>query len=789
MRGKSMHFMGKIKENKLFAAILLLEVIFIVILLTRIGGEARTVTMNAEEWKASSDLEVQDYEDGTRGVCEIESTGKIDEEVMVSKEHELTPGAYKVTVNYKSCYNMSEPTHSVKDSAGKLVLFSYKNGSALSTSTITLDDGATTRTSRLWVRWGKSVEDLRGRILYNGMGQMTIENVILEEVTVWRTVRIFGFLFLCIFLDMIYLFFSKNTILGAKWTLKRKYEVCGLGLIMIMTSMLFCNSSLYYGHDLTFHLERIRALAEAFADGQIPHRIQQSMLNGYGYVNSLFYGELFLSLPALLYNLYVPLQTCYKIYAIVLNVATCLITYHCFTKMSKDWKIGLFTTFLYTASAYRMVDIFVRADVGEYTAMTFLPLVLYGFWKVYEREEHEKIGIRDYLPIVLGLSGIIESHVLTCYMLMVFIPLALLILWKKTFRWNRLWAFVKSVILVALLNLWFIVPLLESMQMNIRVTETGSMGNIEKYGITLSQMFGIFHTAIGDSIWDGTMHEMPLTVGIGLMLAVILFFYACIHREAWMLSENRDFTTAKLGIVLSLTALYFASAYCPWDSLAAVNKDVSQILGTIQFSWRYLEIATIALTLVMIFMMKVILERWGRQTVDRLMLGILAVVLLTEGLFFMEYPDQITSKKYYAESELTGFDVGSGMEYLLIDTDTEELNTNAIETSDGVKTKELVRQKQEQQILCKNEEKEEGYVDVPILYYEHYQAYDQETGKVLELDTGDNNRIRVVLPREYLGTVVITYQEPQHWKILETISLVTFFAMVGYVIVRGKRHV
>lgn len=771
--------MNKIKENKLFFFIILVQLLVIMILLLACGKDRRVLTMEAEEWEASTDeIVLSDYEDGTRGITIGENTGRVDQEIMISDEHRLQPGAYKVTVNYTSIYNLEAPTGSIADTAGKLVLFSYKNNTALSTSTIILDDGSHTRTSRLWVRFGKELEDFRGRILYNGMGQLSIHSVVLEEYMGWRIMRILGFLFLFACMDGIYLLFAQNSFL--KISTEKKYQICGLGGIILFTSLLYFTDALYYGHDLTFHLERIHAMAEAFMEGQIPHRIQSNMLNGYGYTNPLFYGELFLSLPAALYCLYVPLQTCYKIYAITLNVATCLISFYCFKRMSKDWRIGLFTTFLYTASAYRMVDIFVRADVGEYTAMTFLPLVVYGFWKVYTKADEEKITMKDYLPIVLGLTGIIESHILTCYMLAVFIPLFVLILWKKTFQANRFLALAKSVGLLVLLNVWFVYPLLESLGMNIKITQAGTSGRIEQYGVTLSQILGIFHTATGDSIWDGTKGEMPLTTGIGLSIALVLFLYICIRQKDWMLEENKDYKYGKIVFGLSIIALYFASMYCPWDSLAVMNPKIDQILGTIQFSWRYLEIATIMLAVVMMFVMNLIWEKKGPQVTKWMMVGVTVLALLSEGLFLMQYPNEITYKKYFAESELTGFDVGSGMEYILRDTDTTALYTNQILTSEGVTTGALTNEKGNRQIAIANATAQEGFVDIPVLHYDHYRAKDLATGTQISLQTGSNNRIRIAVPASYTGTISVFYQEPKRWRLAEAISVLTLLGIAGY---------
>ena len=51
-------------------------------------------------------------------------------------------------------------------------------------------------------------------------------------------------------------------------------------------------------------------MAAELSYGQFPVRFTTTTLNGYGYANPLCYCELFLLLPALLYNLWLPLRTC-----------------------------------------------------------------------------------------------------------------------------------------------------------------------------------------------------------------------------------------------------------------------------------------------------------------------------------------------------------------------------------------------------------------------------------------------------------------------------------------------
>ena len=85
------------------------------------------------------------------------------------------------------------------------------------------------------------------------------------------------------------------------------------GITLLACLPLFSNY-LYFGHDLEFHMQRIAAMAAELSYGQFPVRLTTTTLNGYGYASPLCYCELFLLLPALLYNLWLPLRTCYQVY-------------------------------------------------------------------------------------------------------------------------------------------------------------------------------------------------------------------------------------------------------------------------------------------------------------------------------------------------------------------------------------------------------------------------------------------------------------------------------------------
>ena len=87
---------------------------------------------------------------------------------------------------------------------------------------------------------------------------------------------------------------------------------------------------------------------------------------------ALLYILVFLAFP-LLYNLWLPLRTCYQVYLFAVTLATCLIAYFSFAKITASRRLGLLGALLYTLSAYRLTCVYTRAAVGVVLAAANYP--------------------------------------------------------------------------------------------------------------------------------------------------------------------------------------------------------------------------------------------------------------------------------------------------------------------------------------------------------------------------------------------------------------------------------
>ena len=75
-------------------------------------------------------------------------------------------------------------------------------------------------------------------------------------------------------------------------------------------------------------------------------------------------------------------------------------------------------------------------------------------------------------------------------------------------------------------------------------------------------------------------------------------------------------------------------------------------------------------------------------------------------------------------------------------------------------------------------------VTLPEFNYIHYVAED-DSGQKIEIENGENNRIKLAIPESYSGHITVRYQSPWFWRFYEIISLFTFVGLI-LIVVRIK---
>ena len=423
---------------------------------------------------------------------------------------------------------------------------------------------------------------------YYGNGYLYVNGIEIHETSSFRNTLLFWTVTIYLLFLLVYEIIRKHKDVG-------KYAII-VSALFILCSLPLTGPYLKNGHDLPFHLARIDGMVAAIKDGQFPVRVSYLWNEGYGYASSVFYSELFLLLPAFLRLIGMTVQGAYKIYVLAINAATCLIAFACFDKILHDRKAAVVGAAAYVLLPYRICCVYVRAAVGEYTAMAFFPLIIFGMYELYQESDVKRERPYDVvihsLPLVTGMSALIESHVLSCVIASLFIVIVAFICWKKTFKPLVLKRIVTSVVMTLLLNLWFILPFLEYMQGSYAVDQMTDLGSFAANAAFPWQIFSFFPGGLGIAytVADGLNAdpEMSYSIGGGMTIALVLWAYIMSRKDAL---KNREYKICKWSFGMGILFICFATIWFPWDSLQQLGGVFTYVTQSMQYPFRFLGIA------------------------------------------------------------------------------------------------------------------------------------------------------------------------------------------------------
>lgn len=768
-----------IEERRGYSIFILVQILILFCLIIGLFGKAVTIELDAKNLEIRDEKVIvnEDHSFYISGWNDEESYGRW---VAGTGLFDLKQGMYEVRVDYESLLYNTEVGGNCEDKTGTLqILRTKKTEDKLCYNELKFQDGHTHQRTRLWIRNIGGEQDLQLMVNFYGVGELRVDKILIRELTAWRLMRLLGWLVLFLLVDAVYIYFFVSR------KASNKTAAAILLFAVFFASLPLMTDSLFWGHDLDFHLNRIIALANGLEAGHLFVPIQTEVLNGYGYASPLFYSQLFLYLPAILYNLAVPAQVCYQIYAILVNIATCLIAYYSFKGLVRDNKIAAAGALIYLLSAYRITNLYVRAAVGEYTAMAFYPLIVYGFVRVYTTEE-TKLGIRDYLPIVLGLSGLIESHVLSCELAAMFIAVVCLVNYRKTFVPKRFITLAKAAVLTLCVNMAFILPFIQSMQMDIRVNDD-PVNQIQVQGTYLQQVFSAFQVSFGDSR-IGMNSEMSLSLGISLVMGLVIFAACCSMQNEW---RTRKSSTVKVGVlctVFTVVCIVLSLRIFPWDSIENFSKLLAKVLCIVQFPWRYLSMATVFAAVVTVIGLYVVKEIKSARTMQFLGGVLCLTAVFTNSLYMAGFTDGIGIERVYGDADVEKA-VSSG-EYILSDTIEGNLRWRRVNADPKfVTVSGYAYQGGVTTFDCVNIADTEMAVEIPLMNYDNYYACDMVTGESIGIMNGTDNRVSLAIPAGFDSSIKVVYRFPLLWKLSYAVSFITVLLTVAAVVLdRRKRR-
>lgn len=712
----------------------------------------------AEEY--NGDLEVY----GGTGSIDSAHTGK--NRRIISPEITLERGIYQVDVFYDSTTPSGSTT-------GCHVFSTSNDSEWIESESVMLKNYTNHINYRMYINKNDTLVTVRAVMeddIYDSVSINTVTVTALDGRTL-----IAGIIKLLIFFViadlLLFLFMYRQEVLS-------KLSVQDIGIILVLLTLLFVvelpmtMNHLLKGYDLRFHYYKIYSIAVGLQEGIFPVKIQPEWVNGYGYAVGVFYGDIFLYLPAVLYVLGFSLSAAYKFYVFFINFITIINSYFCFKAIGKHKYWGMTGAAIYSMSLHRLVAAYTRGAVGAFSAMAFLPLVILGIWEIYQTKEPKKSN--GWLFLGIGLTGILETHVLGTIMTCTFILLFVLINFRKTFSRDTLVLLGKTGIFTVLLNLFFIVPFLHmSLSTPLRIQTV--FRPIYQYSAFVSQLFTNTYNAVGDVREDlvGMYHDMPMTLGPASLIVILgVVFCLLAHKD------KKEKSIILKPFLLLMAALWFSTNLFPYRWLQEYLPAVFYVFMKFEFAWRFQAIATALVPVLFILLFSTIKKQISHQNL-LIVSGIVALLFVWQGMdYIFQYNDSMIPFEH--EADFRDLSVGAVYDGQYLPEGFDETNTNhEITVSDTENTELVLLQsgKLNYEVSITNRSDNENYVEFPLISYKGYHAV-SDLGE-LKITPGEACRLRVIIPAGFNGNVQIRFIEPWFWRLSEFVSLLTFLLILG----------
>lgn len=530
----------------------------------------------------------------------------------------------------------------------------------------------------------------------------------------------------------------------------KKNIILFLILITVISSFtLFIIPNMSRGHDLAFHLSRISAIKDNLKLGIIGGSIYPNYLGGYGYANPLFYPDIFLYIPAFLSYFGLSVITSYKIFLLMISFVSILSMYICVKGISGNKKSAIISSVIYGFASYRLIDMFTRAALGETLAFAFAPLIIYGIYEIIYGNPK-----KCYI-LIIGMSGLILSHLISTYLIGILLVILCLVNIKKFWsEKKRIGYLCFAAFITFLLTSFYLLPMLEQMS-----SGTFLFNNLDETSKLLERSLPIWSIFI--EFPNHVLTELWIPTGIGIGFLVLIYYFIKNYKHSSKVT--------KVCFILSLILLIGSTNVFPWNLFQG-------ILSPIQFPWRLCFLVVLLLSIGGGLLFNEIKDDLNKIFRNLFLISLIPVFVV--GILNFFEPNI---------KEVGAYEISFG-EYMPKEADKDYiLSRGDIITTDSPLSHTFKRNGLSLEIEFSNNISENS-LELPLLYYKGYQAI--LNGEVINTYKTDNSLVGIDIDNVESGAIDIYYQgtDIQLWsKIISFITLISIL-LITFIKKRGEVH-
>lgn len=526
-------------------------------------------------------------------------------------------------------------------------------------------------------------------------------------------------------------------------------------LIFVALAVLIANGPAYketlnIAHDTNFHMARIENLVSGLRSGQFPVRAGGHTYNGYGAITSVFYADVFLYPLAIMRILGASIQYVMNAYMVAVSIVSAATMYFCAKRMFGGRWAAACAAILYTLAVYRATNAYTRCAVGEVTAMAILPLFMLGLWEVV-------LGDRSY-DVLLGVSAacIFLCHMISTLICALTAVVFCLLFVRRIFRERRLVSLFKALGIALLLCAFQIVPLIMySMQ---GIGAEAILIDVAYFALEPAQLFSL---GSGNTVVprDPRLTRFATEIGLPQMVAAALALYVIATQKKRGSQERAAGLLVLAGVCFSV----MSTMLFPWSYVEVLTGGLSNY---IQFSWRFLMMTTVCFALAGGYG----LTRFAGTRPD----VAAALALCVAALCTMPTLSRETRyDEYYAYGQ-SGDTGVTYPEYMIPGSDAQRTTERTVLAEGDVAFEGY--DKQGTTITGDVSAQTDAALTFPLFGFDGYEA--EANGQRMEVELGDNNRLKVLLPEGTQGEMKVWFAGKGYWRIADAISAVTLVALV-----------
>lgn len=750
-----------VERRRSFQILLIAELLLIILAIAGLFGRDAVYEYGPSEMRAN----LGDYSEEYGGVY-VDGSMKLLGNVADFIDLSLPAGSYRVQLHYITDTDMKNQCY---------VTDSKLTDKLLQTNGTVLFSGLKQTDFDMWLYRG--TDGLIVHAEYAGEGMLVVSGLTIVQTNAMNRMLLFAVLCLATLVNCVYLYRTYDR--AYHIPVKNKTVTFCLGVTMLLASLPLMQDYMLSSGDLGYHLMRVEGIKDGILAGQFPIRISPEWQQGYGYASPIFYGETVLYIAALFRLIGFTVTTSYRMFMAVVAAATVLIAYKCFGKIFNEAYVGVFCSLLYSVSVYRVYKTYYCGSWGECFGVMLLPLIVYGFYRVFTQDIHEKSYKRSWIPLTAGFAMLIQSHLLTCEMVGAFTILLCVILWKRVFRRETFLVLAKTVVYSVLLSAWFLVPFADYMLTGDFVIHHVSGRTIQERGLLPAHLFFTFFINGGTTFFEseGMADSAAMGVGIAFVAPLFLLLYLSFAGKTKELAASERKLGAIAG-VFSAMAMTMSLSLFPWDRIQSLGGLAATLVSSIQFPNRFLTIANVCLTAVAGLVAKYVIAHTDAVWRTACFAGMLLLVALGN-IYLLEWGMDNANPIRVYNNEGMGTGYISGAEYLPYGAQAEYFMYRDPVCEEGLAVSDYGKLSLGALAHMTNQSDKALSVAFPLLYYKGYRAYDQEGGEAFRCYSGKNCVVTVEIPAGYDGDIRVRFVSPWYWRAGEAVNILTLALMVS----------